>query len=232
MLSDEELHTRLSTFIDAGLLRNAPTRWQLLQAEIEMTPYVISTDATAEEGYRRSVLGHPLVRQALIFAHVGRDHLRTGSALGARLESVCAHLILTFHRGMPVFDLQVIQTHQGGLARLAAAIEEARTGSTRIGRQRRALAHRLFRDPDAYFAQFTDWIARAERFDYPPPVDEGSTFPPEFFSLVTLAEYAAARFPARPGDLGWTRYPTHVLELASRRFRDGSGFGWFAGRSR
>jgi hypothetical protein len=231
VLSDGELRGRLSAFLDAGILREVPTRWQLLQAEIEMTPFVISTDATAEEGYRRNVLGHPLVRQVLIVAHVGRDHLRTGSALGASLESICAHLILTFHRGMPVFDLQVIQTHEGGLARLAAAIDETREGSTTIGRRRRALARRLFRDPDAYFAQFTDWIARAASFDYPHPVDEGSNFPPEFFSLVALAEYAASNFPARPGDLAWTRYPAHVLGLASRRFRDGNGFGWFSRKS-
>jgi len=224
VLSDGELHERLRPFIDAGLLRDVPTRWQLLQAEVEMTPYVISTDATAEEGYRRSVLGHPLARQLMIFSHVGRDHLRTGSALGARLESICAHLILTFHRGMPVFDLQIIQTHEGGLARLAAAIDEARDGTTPLGRRRRAIAHRLFRDPDAYFAQFADWIARAARFEYPHPGDEGSKFPPEFFSLVTLAEYAARRF----GDVAWTRLPTHMLGLASRRFRDGNGFGWFS----
>jgi hypothetical protein len=230
MLSDAELHDRLRVFSDAGILRALPTRWQLLQAEIEMTPYVISTDATAEEGYRRDVLAHPLVRQALIFAHVGRDHLRTGSALGARLESLCAHLVLTFHRGMPVFDLQLIQTHPGGLTRLAAAIAETRAGTTKLGRRRRAIAHRLFRDPDAYFAQFDTWIDRAARFDYPPPSVEGSAFPPEFFSLVGLAEYAAAAFPPRTSDVGWTRYPAHVLALASRRFRDGSGFGWFGRR--
>jgi hypothetical protein len=105
------LASRLQVFVDAGLLARVPTRWQLLQGEIEMTPYVVSTDATAEEGYRDQLASHPLVRQLRILAHVGRDHLRTGSALGAKLESVCAHLILTYHRGMPVFDLQIIQTH-------------------------------------------------------------------------------------------------------------------------
>lgn len=231
MLSDAELHDRLRVFRDAGLLRALPTRWQLLQAEIEMTPYVISTDATAEEGYRRDVLAHPLVRQAIIFAHVGRDHLRTGSALGARLESLCAHLLLTFHRGMPVFDLQLVQTHPGGLVRLAAAIDETRAAATQLGRRRRAIARRLFRDPDAYFAQFEAWIDRAARFDYPLPAGEGSAFPPEFFSLVGLAEYAATTFPARSRDVAWSRYPAHVLALASRRFRDGNGFGWFGRRA-
>ncbi|HEX5058694.1 MAG TPA: hypothetical protein VFV99_05000, partial [Kofleriaceae bacterium] len=84
------LAQRFSVFVDAGLLQRVPTRWQLLQGEIEMTPYVISTDATAEEGYRPHAFSHPLVRQLLIFSHVGRDHLRTGSALGAKLESICA----------------------------------------------------------------------------------------------------------------------------------------------
>jgi hypothetical protein len=221
VLSDVALRDRLRVFTDAGILGAVPTRWQLLQAEIEMTPYVLSTDATAEEGYRRDVLAHPLVRQALILAHVGRDHLRTGCALGAHLESLCAHLILTFHRGMPVFDLQVIQTHPGGLDRLAAAIDETRTAATALGRRRAAIARRLFRDPEAYFAQFADWIARAARFDYPHSTDEGSAFPPEFFGLVPLAEYAAASFAPDRSDLAWVQYPRHVLALASRRYRGG-----------
>ena len=217
------LDERLRIFRDAGLLDRVPTRWQLLQGEIEMTPYVISTDATAEEGYRDHLASKPLPRQLLIFAHVGRDHLRTGSALGARLESICAHLAVTFHRGMPVFDLQVIQTHAGGLARLRAAIEEARAGSTRLGRQRRALATRLFRDPAAYVEQFLGadgWIARAERFDYPQPSSEGSNFPPEFFSLVALAAYCARTFPERPRDVPLLAYPGHLVGLASRRLRE------------
>ena len=65
------LAERFSVFVDAGLLQRVPTRWQLLQGEIEMTPYVISTDATAEEGYRAHAFSHPLVRQLLIFNHVG-----------------------------------------------------------------------------------------------------------------------------------------------------------------
>ena len=225
------LEDRLRVFVDAGLLTRIPTRWQLLQGEIEMTPYVVSTDATAEEGYRDHLASHPLVRQVLIFSHVGRDHLRTGSALGAKLESICAHLILTFHRGMPVFDLQVIQTHAGGLDRMREAITEALDESTPIGKRRRRIANTLLRDPLAYFEQFlTDdgWIARAARFDYPGPTDEGSKFPREFWSLVDLAAYCEASFPARPRDLAWTHYPRHVMRLASRRARDGRRIGWFA----
>jgi hypothetical protein len=227
------LEQRFSTFVDAGLLPRVPTRWQLLQGEIEMTPYVISTDATSEEGYRAHVPSHPLVRQLLIFAHVGRDHLRTGSALGAKLESVCAHLILTLHRGMPVFDLQIVQTHERGLARLGDAIEETIAKSTPIGQRRWRLVSTLLQDPVAYLEQFLGddgWIARAERFDYPGPTDESSRFPPEFWSLVELARYCEATFPARRRDIPLARLPGYIVQLAGRRAREGGGMGWF-GRS-
>lgn len=214
------LESRLQIFVEAGLLDRVPTRWQLLQAEIEMTPYVVSTDATAEEGYRDHLASHPLIRQLRLFRHVGLDHLRTGSALGARLESVCAHLILTFHRGMPVFDLQVIQTHERGLEHLRSAIQQALDRSTPLGKRRRAIADVLLRDPVGYLEQLLEHVARAERFDYPTPDVEGSSFPREFFSLVELAAYAATL----PTD--YARLPQRVIRLASRRARE---LGWRSG---
>src|SRR5882757_10199953 len=134
-MSTTNLHERLRVFIDAGLLPRVPTSWQIRQGELQMAPYVISSDATAEEGYAGGPLGHPLLRQPLIFSQVGRDHLHIGSALGCAHASLCAHLQLTFHRGMPVFDLQVLQTHPDGLARLRRALEEMVAGSTRLARR-------------------------------------------------------------------------------------------------
>src|SRR6266540_3450077 len=110
------LEQRLRLFLDAGLLRRLPTPWQIRQGELQMVPYVTSTDATAAEGYEGRPFGHPVLRQPLIFSQVGPDHLRIGSGLGCAHESVCTHLELTYHRGMPVFDLQVVQTHPDGLA--------------------------------------------------------------------------------------------------------------------
>jgi len=225
--------SRLQIFVEAGLLARVPTRWQLLQGELEMTPYVVSTDATAEEGYRDHLASHPLVRQLRIFRHVGLDHLRTGSALGAKLDSVCAHLILTFHRGMPVFDLQVIQTHPHGLEHLRAAIQQALDRSTPLGKRRRAIADVLLRDPAGYLEQFLGddgYLARAERFDYPTASAQGSRFPPEFWSLVELAAYCEATFPPHPRDLAWSAYPAHVIRLVSRRARTGLGMGWGSAR--
>jgi len=226
----DPLSHRLRVFRDAGLLEQVPTPWQIRQGEIEMTPYVLSTDATAEEGYRRSPLAHPLVRQPLVFSQVGLDHLRTGSALGARLESLCTHLALTFHRGMPVFDLQAVQTHEGGLDRLRTAIEDVRHGFTRAGRRRRRIARLLLVDPDGYCDAFLGdrgWIARAAGFDYDDAATAGSAFPPEFFSLVGFLDHCARSYPAeRPAAGAGARLG--ALARAGRRVREGRGMGWFA----
>jgi hypothetical protein len=225
-----DLAARLRVFTDAGLLRQIPTQWQLRQGEWEMTPYVMSTDATDERAYKR--LGHPVLRQAIILREVGIDHLATGSALGVELESVITHLQLTFHQGMPVFDLQIVQTHPNGLERLRAALEDMAAGTTPLGRRRRRIAAAIFLDPDAYLARFfgpDGWLARAARFDYATPAEEGSAFPPEFFSLVGLVDYCATKFPAER-DVSWARLPGHLLHLAGRRFREGRGFGWFSWR--
>lgn len=220
---DAEIERRLAPFLARGLIRRVPTRWQLLQGTLEMTPYVLSSDATAEQRYAGTPFGHPILRQPLIFARVGLDHLRTGAALGAKLGSVCAHLHLTHHQGMPVFDLQVVQTHPDGLARLRARTEELlENQSARARRDNRLVALILPRAAE-YYRQFLGadgWIARAERFDYPTAQDEGAALPEEFWSLTSFLEHCATTFPATSREWPWSRYPGHLARLATRRFRD------------
>ncbi|MCB0221146.1 MAG: hypothetical protein KDH09_15720, partial [Chrysiogenetes bacterium] len=110
-----DIEARLAPFVSRGLIARAPTRWQITQGEMEMLPYVLTPDITDEHRYEGAPLGHPVLRQPIIFSQVGRDHLRTGSGLECKLESVMKHLHFTIHAGMPVFDLQVIQTHPRGL---------------------------------------------------------------------------------------------------------------------
>lgn len=226
----QSLRRRLAVFTGAGLLPVIPTRWQIRQGEIEMTPYVISSDATSRTGYEGAPFGHPILRQPLIASQVGRDHFRTGSGLAVKLESQCRHLELTFHQGMPVFDLQVLQTHDNGLQRLRASLEELLEGTSRRARRQNRLALLILANPAEYYREFLGddgWIARAERFDYPEPASEGAAFPPEFYSLVGLLNYCAQTFPAEREHIGWSRMPGHVTRLLSRRFREGKGFGWF-----
>ncbi|MBK8168834.1 MAG: hypothetical protein IPK60_00650 [Sandaracinaceae bacterium] len=223
-------YERLRVLIDAGLIVSIPTHFQLWQGEIEMAPYVLSSDATVEEGYVGTRFGTPWLRQPIIFSQVGRDHFRIGCALDAKLSSVCTHLQLTYHRGMPVFDLQVIQTHPSGLDVLERSIVDILTVTSDDSRRRRHIAKLILANPDEYLAQFLGpqgWIERARHFDYPPPTAEGSAFPEEFYSLAGFLNYCARTFPAYASDVRWQRYPKHFTHLLLRRMREGRSFAFW-----
>jgi hypothetical protein len=222
LLRSDSLAARLAVFTQAGLIPTLPTRYQILQGTVEMTPYVVSTDATAERYYQGARFGNALVRQPLIFWKVGIDHLRTGPAMGARLDSICKHLHLTYHEGMPVFDLQVVQTHRGGLSYLRERTLELLANESQSARQHNRFVALILPNAHEYYARFLGdegWIARAERLDFPEPAAEGSLFPPEFFSLVGFLNHCALAFPPHPSDLPWHQQPGHLLRLASRRYR-------------
>ncbi|MCO4743954.1 MAG: hypothetical protein KC912_04140 [Proteobacteria bacterium] len=221
------LDERLKIFADAGLITRIPTRFQLLQGEFEMTPFVISTDATLESAYRDTVWANPVVRQPALLREIGLDNLKTGSGLGMRLSSICKHLQLTWHQGFPVFDLQIIMTHPDGLDEFERRVEQLIEDRTPPARRQNVLARRLFPDPEAYYAQFLGedgWIERARRFENPSPADVGSDFPEEYFSLANFAQYCADTFPERLSPL---RTPGRLAWLSTRRMREGYAMGWF-----
>ena len=122
---------------------------------------------------------------------------------------------------MPVFDLQVVQTHAGGLQRLRERTQELLANTTQSARQHNRYVALILPKAHEYYARFLGdegWIARAERLDFPDPDTEGSVFPLEFFSLVGFLNHCALAFPSRPSDLPWHQTPGHMLRLATRRF--------------
>ncbi len=223
-----DLETRLRPFREAGHIPQLPTWWQIRQGAAEMTPYVISTDVTAEHNYR-AWTGHPLLRQPSLFRLIGLDHLATGSGLHSRLSSVVTHLQLTWHQGMPTFDLQLVQTHEGGLSALRDQTHAVLHGTTPAARRRRRLAQRFFVDPDAYYRRFLEpggWIDRAQALDYPTPQQDEAAIPPEFYSLVRFVEHCALAYPRTVAEVGRLRAPAHLAWLSTRRFREEGGLGW------
>ncbi len=224
-----DLETRLAPLRNAGRLAELPTPWQLLQAELEMAPFVISIDVTDEPFYAGAPLRHPVVRQPFIFREVGWDHLRIGTGLRSGLLPICRHLILTVHRGMPVWDLQLVHTHADGLATLRRAIEDQLADESPTARRLNRLARRLMPDPRTYHQRFVGpdgWIAQAEALDYPTADQAGATLPPEYFSLVGFLEHAQTGFPARFADVAWHRWPGRLLRLPLRLYREGGSLGW------
>jgi len=231
----DELSRRLAPFTAAGLLRDIPTPWQIVQGTFAMTPYVLSSDATLESRYRGAPLSHPFARQPLLLAVCGRDHLRVGPAFDAKLSSVCNHLFLTYHWGMPVFDLQVLQTHDNGLAELRKRTEAMLANNTAVAQRMRRIQALILPRGDEYLHEFLGddgWIARAERFDYPEPAAETSVFPPEFFSLVTFLSHCAATYAPTRETMPTRKVPAHLYSLWRRRAREGRTLGWLPSERR
>lgn len=213
---------RLAVFVDAGLIEQVPTTFQLLQGQLEMAPFVLLPDAGDDDRYAGAPLGHPLLRTPLVFWEVGPDHLRIGHGLHAAAESLYRHLMFVYHEGMPAYDLQLIQTVPGGLAtfrQYAQDIEDGRTPERARQRKRIDLVvpsasryRRCFLEPGG-------WIDQAEALDYPGEEEVAAFLRPEFMSLIRFSNYCARTFPRQPLDLPLRRLPGHLAELASRRFR-------------
>ncbi|MFT4622283.1 MAG: hypothetical protein ACI8PZ_000939 [Myxococcota bacterium] len=224
------LSHRLAPFIDRGLLSGVPNPWQLAQGGLAMTPYVLSPDVTAERHYRDVWVARPVPRQLMLLRVNGLDHLSSGSGLRIRLRSVCRHLQLTWHEGMPVFDLQLAQTHPDGLhilRRSTAALLAPRTAEERRVRR---VADRLFPAPEEYFATFLEpggWIDRAAAFDYSTAAEDGSNMPAEYHTLTGFLEHCLT-LPASPADVGWGRVPVHLAQQAARRWSEGGRTGAMA----
>jgi hypothetical protein len=199
-----------------------------------MAPYVVSTDVTDEWRYARAPLGHPILRQPLIFREIGFDHFNMGTGMQAGAMAVCRHLQFTFHRGMPVWDIQVLQTSRGGLELMAETTEALLEGSDEGSRRARRRLERILPEPETYLREFLGprgYIARAAAFDYPTPRDNNPAVPPEYASLVNFMRYSEATYPRHPSDLPAHRWPAHFARLATRRWREHGGLGWFSRRT-
>ena len=227
-MSPETLARRLAPFRTTGRIPVLPTRWQIFQGELQMWAWVISTDVTEEARYTGAPLAHPWARQPVIFYTIGPDHLRIGTGMGARPESTAAHLHFTFHRGLPVWDLQVLQSHPGGLSLLRDQTEQMLAEQSPWARRRMRRLRWILPQPEAYLSRFLGeegWIARAEALDYGDNPDPGA-IPDEFHSVVAFMEHCAQSFPEQPSH----HERAVALDLAhhfTRRFRERGGFGWF-----
>ncbi|PKN54569.1 MAG: hypothetical protein CVU56_25960 [Deltaproteobacteria bacterium HGW-Deltaproteobacteria-14] len=216
-----DLRVRLRPFLERGLIRAVPTPWQLLQGQLEMAPYVVMPDKGDSARYAGAPLGHPLLRQPLLLGEIGLDHLRVGHGLAAPLDSQLKHLAFVSHEGMPVYDLQLCQTHPDGLERLRTFLLEVDAGATAARRRQRRLASLIIPDAGAYRARFTDrggYIDRAVAFDYPAP--DVDFLRPEFSSLTHFVDYCLERFDPRPAGTPLWRHVAHLADLSTRRLRE------------
>ena len=220
---DKDLATRLAPFLERGLITSLPTTWQLLCGQLEMAPYVVLPDAGDKSRYDGAACGHPMLRTPLILSQIGWEHLRIGHGLDTSLETLVLHLAYVFHEGMPIFDLQLIQTHPGGLERLRTTLAAIDASSDPFGAHHHRLSSLVIPDAAAYRRCFLapgGWIDRAAAFDYPAPESAAAFLRSEFTQLVTFIDYCQTTFPRSPrGESPWTIART-LADLGSRRLRE------------
>lgn len=218
--ADRDLHQRLRHFRAAGLIAAMPTPWQLLLGQLEMAPYVVMPDAGDSARYQGARCGHPLLRTPIVLSQVGWEHLRVGHGLDASLRALVLHLAYVFHEGMPTFDLQLVQTHEGGLDALRRFLEAVDAGNEP---HHRRLIDLVIPDAPAYRRQFLEeggWIDRAAALDYPTPATAATFLRPEFTQLTTFIAYCRDTFPESPRSEAPWRVARRIASLASRRLRE------------
>jgi len=219
----KDLALRLGPFLERGLVKGVPTSWQLLLGQLEMAPYVVLPDAGDAARYRGARFGSPLLRTPLIVSQIGWEHFRVGHGLHSTPETLELHLAYVFHEGMPVFDLQLVQTHADGLGRLRRLFEAIDEGSTPVGAHHRRLIDLVIPDASAYRRQFLEpggWIDRAAAFDYPPPDTAAAFLRTEFTQLTTFIDYCCDAFSPSPRGQSPLTVAREIAALATRRLRD------------
>jgi hypothetical protein len=219
------LEQRLEPFLRAGLVPRLPTRWQLFQGQVEMLLYVLLPGETDADRYEGTLLGNPILRQPITLWHVGWNHLRLGSGLGAPAEALFRHLMFVHHEGFPDYDLQLIQTHPDGIARFREFIREIDEGDTRKARRLRRATRFVVPDTPGYRRRFLEqdgWLDRADALAYG-AADTGDD-PPEFATLVSFVNHCARAHPSRPSEIPPARMPGHLWRLFTRRLRSEGGF--------
>lgn len=219
----KDMRERLAVFFERGLIKGIPTTWQLLLGQLEMAPYVVLPDAGDKARYDGAPLSNPLLRTPLVVSQIGWEHFRVGHGLHSTPETLELHLAYVFHEGMPVFDLQLVQTHADGLGRLRRLFEEIDHASTALGAHHRRLIDLVIPDAGAYRQRFLEpggWIDQAVAFDYPSTGEAASFLRPEFTQLTTFVDYCLEAFPASPRGQSPLKVARELARLGTRRLRE------------
>jgi hypothetical protein len=190
---------RVQAFVDAGLLEpnEVPTLHQIRCAGSEMVPRVIVPYSEDQERYKGTELGpSPPKRFLALLKELGWNHLISDAGFGISLDCIAKHVNTHLHPGrIPIYDLQLAQTHPDGLGYVRDLTERISLGKEEEALRIRILAERIIPDAQRYRDDLIRYIDQAERFNYkletPEVVDK------EYFDLLSFLKHAQADFPER-----------------------------------
>ncbi len=167
---------RFAFFVAHGQLEAVPDWRQVLSATVEMLPFAFNETPVERAANRNSLFGYVPLRVPLQLLYCPEQAV-VWNGLRCTPQTLVKHLLSSFHEdGVIAYDLQLLQSHPGGLRQL----EEA---ALRVAEGSHPLSTVLSRIAGGYHAHLAELARAAERFEY--PVD----LHPRFSSLLGFGRY-------------------------------------------
>ena len=190
MSAERHIDERVGYFVRRGDIARAPTPWQIKVGWLAMLPVTLSESDRERARSRTTLMGQVPIRVPLQILYNPRQIFPdTGIAQSA--AQIVKHVVSVYHEDAFLgYDLQLLESHPGGLSLLR---EEA--GRIVEGRTRWAPYLRGVVSWPSYHTRLVELAEGAMRGEYPDPLD----IDPRFASLVGFAEFCLTLpdWPAR-----------------------------------
>jgi hypothetical protein len=171
---------RLGFFVEHGLLERLPSAWQVRVGWAAMLPITLSESERERVRSRSTLAGQIPIRVPLQLLYSPRQ-VFADTGLSLAPEHIVRHLLCVYHEDAFLgYDLQLLQSHQGGLALLEREARRVVEGDNRLA----PILRRVVGWPD-YHANLINLASAAGAFCYPDPLDLDR----RFCSLVGFAQF-------------------------------------------
>lgn len=183
MSTARAIEERMGFFVKHGHLDRLPSPWQVRVGGLAMLPVTLSESERERERSRSTWMGQVPIRVPLQLLYNPRQ-LLADSGLTQRPASVVRHVVSVYHEDAFLgYDLQLLQSHPGGLALLREEASKVVEGRTRWAPYLRGLVAW-----PGYHARLVELAGAAERFEYPDALDVD----PRFATLVGFARFCGS----------------------------------------
>jgi hypothetical protein len=189
MATRADIDARLGFFVRAGRLERVPSPWQVRIGTAVMLPITLSESERERARSRSTFAGQVPIRVPLQLLYSPRQLLTT-NGLELRARDIVRHLLCVYHEDAFLgYDLQLLESHAGGLELLEREAARVVEGRNRVG----ALLERVVGWP-GYHAGLVESAARARMGELPDPLD----LDPRFCTLLGFARFCCS-LPDWPG---------------------------------
>jgi hypothetical protein len=194
MATHADIDARLGWFVRAGRLERVPSPWQVRIGTAVMLPITLSESERERARSRSTFAGQVPIRVPLQLLYSPRQLLTT-SGLELRARDIVRHLLCVYHEDAFLgYDLQLLESHAGGLELLEREATRVVEGRNRLS----PLLEQVVGWP-GYHAGLIELAARARGEKYPDPLD----LDPRFCTLLGFAQFCCS-LPDWPGrDFYW-----------------------------